>query len=233
MYSISKEFVEVIYQLFDGKIGHKDFESWIYKNDALEKEIEREDYFQLISLNYNEKDANYKLFELLECILDKYLKQKQVTRDRKSIIGTCINNRCKYRDDGSESKFSLTINKEYDIITINYNKDSNGNCSYIYRIIDDESRIYLVPSGILMVKVFEIPEGWVIEEDAPGCITIEPKEWNGNFYRGTYSFWEDFYDDRKTALIAFVKVLHKFNIEVPEQYRIYARRLLYEQELRF
>jgi hypothetical protein len=55
------------FKLFDGVLSVENFEQWIYKSDKdLERELEYDLYFSLISFNYSQKDA---LAKLKSCIL--------------------------------------------------------------------------------------------------------------------------------------------------------------------
>lgn len=221
-----KSFVRKAYEFLDGKTGLKEFEQWIYKNDC-ESLLKPDDYSQLISFNYIRKDANYELCKILRNILQN-LPPTQVYRDKHSIKGLCITNKGCYRLDSYNHDFCLTIGKTYDILTIDFGKDSSGNRFWEYTIINDESFVHLIPSEVLKVQLSQIPEGWVVEENQFGGVTIEPKQWNWRYYQGTNSFWEDFHDGEETAILEFVRVLHLMNIEVPDRYRPYAIKLLTE-----
>lgn len=229
MSNLSKEFAEKIFAVIDGKIELNEFETWVYNNDYLEKELSQDDYFQLISFNFLQKDAHEKLNEILYRILGNYLTQKQQLRVKSSIQGLCVSNKGRYRFDKTGRLFSVTIGKSYDILSLQFDKEKDGKLYSMYVIIDDDYSIYYIPSETLRIGRISIPDGWVVEENEV-MLVIEPKEWNDNYYKGEFSFWEDFHDDKENAIFEFIKVLQKQNIEVPPQYRLYAYKLLTSQK---
>lgn len=226
MEGLKREFINTIFELFDGKIAVKDFENWIYRNPSIEDKLGSNDFFELLSFNYNKKHAKQELWDMLERILARFLAEWKGDSEKKSIQGICLTNRGHYEYSKSEQTFNITVGKKYDILSIHYIKDKDIGLYSNYRIIDDESSIYLIPSEILKVEYVEIPEGWIIGENETGTLSIEPQEWNSSIYQGKFSFWEDFHNDVETALIAFVKVLHKLNINIPEIYRYYEYKLI-------
>jgi hypothetical protein len=141
------------------------------------------------------------------------------------IIGRCISNKGRYNFHNQDNTFEITEGKDYNILTIDIRQDSSGNKYIQYVIMDDDSRVYYVPSSVLRIEYNELPSGWIIEEDKYS-ISLEPKDFNINYYKGENSFWEDFHDDVEEALIIFAKYLHKHDIEVPERFRIYAYKVL-------
>lgn len=223
MKELSSEIIKCFCEFLDGKIEIKKFEEWVYASEELENELEQDDYLELIGFNFRQNKAYTLLSKTLTRLLQNYLYNRNI--ERKSIHGTCVKNISKYWQTNQEVEFSLLIGNQYDILTIDYQKDDKGNLHCTYTIIDDDGFIYLVPSDVLNVDTQQIPLDWVFDENEFG-FSFEPKEFNVKFYKGTYSFWEDFHDDKEVALKEFIKVLHKLNIEVPQRFKEWAYRLL-------
>jgi hypothetical protein len=221
-------FKELFYKFFDfldGKVNIKEFEQWIY-NHASRDVLTTDEYMELISFNYNSKDAYYELRKILLGIMEKYSSQQSVSRETRSIKGKCISNKGRYQFNSFDTEFRMTIGKKYDILTVDICLDKDGTRYWNYTILNDDSYVHLIPSEVIKVQLSEIPEGWVVEENETGGLTIEPKYWNSGYYKGIFSFWEDFHDGEESALKEFVKVLQLMNIEVPDRYLPYALKLL-------
>lgn len=56
--------------LMEYKISIKEFESWIYNSEWLEGKLGKDEYLELISLNYNSRYARYELDKILTKILN-------------------------------------------------------------------------------------------------------------------------------------------------------------------
>ncbi|MBO3272552.1 hypothetical protein [Hymenobacter defluvii] len=70
------------------KLAVPDFEAWVYATSELEKVLDSDDYFELISLNYKDRVALHNLKKLL----DKYIDCGQVyTEELKQILQKIIN----------------------------------------------------------------------------------------------------------------------------------------------
>jgi hypothetical protein len=58
------------FKLFDGIITIEYFESWIYEHNELERYLEKEDYLEFISLNFNDSLIIKNIKELLHPYLE-------------------------------------------------------------------------------------------------------------------------------------------------------------------
>jgi hypothetical protein len=230
MKNISNEFAQIIYRYLEGKFSLSQFENWVYKNGFIENELEQDDYLSLISINFSSKESAYELSSLLHEFLKKYVEYAEEFSESSSIKAICITNKGQYKSDLDKSSFDVTINRCYDILSIQYLRDSKGNYDCLYRVIDDHESIFLIPSNTMKLENNIIPENWIIDEDRIGGVNIEPKEWNDKYYKGKFSFWEDFYNDEESAFKAFVSVLRRMNVKIPELYRGIAIKLMIENE---
>jgi hypothetical protein len=222
-----KELFCKFFDFLDGKVKIKEFERWLYDH-ASQDVLTADEYMEVISFNYNSKDAYYELRKILLGIMEKYSQDQSVSRETRSIKGVCINNKGRYQFNSFETEFQMNVGKVYDILTVDICLDKDGTRYWNYIILNDDSYVHLIPSEVLKVQLSEIPEGWIVEENMTGGLTFEPKQWNTTYYSGKFSFWEDFHDSEESALKEFVKVLQLMNIKVPDKYLPYALKLLVE-----
>lgn len=54
------------YLFLNRELSIEDFEQWVYSNRDLEKQLKSKDYFDLLSFNFKQKDADYELRKRLE-----------------------------------------------------------------------------------------------------------------------------------------------------------------------
>ncbi|MBC6612993.1 hypothetical protein H8B15_18875 [Hymenobacter sp. BT507] len=71
------EIQAAFHQVLAKKLSIADFEAWVYATPELEKFLDSNDYFELISLNYKDKRARFNL----EALLDKYVDWQQIRDD--------------------------------------------------------------------------------------------------------------------------------------------------------
>ncbi len=57
--------IENIWRFIRGDIRVQDFEQWVYSENSLEKMLGKTLYFEIISVHYSDKDAVYKIKQLL------------------------------------------------------------------------------------------------------------------------------------------------------------------------
>jgi len=68
--------------------------------------------------------------------------------------------------------------------------------------MDDEGLVKLIPHSLFSTLDNTIlPTNWVITSKK-NKVVLQPREW-GSEYVGVHSFWEDYYDNKKSALKAF------------------------------
>jgi hypothetical protein len=224
---LSKDIALKFLHFIDRRLKISEFEQWVYSCEKLNSELEIEDYLMLIEFDYNSADSYYKMDKILDELLNRYAILRSDVIKTNGILGRCISKKGRYQYFKEDNTFDVTEGNVYNILTIDIYQDSLVNKYVQYIIMDDNARVYYVPSSILNVNYCELPDDWIIEQDK-GIISLEPKDFNTKFYKGENSFWEDFHDDVEEALIAFAKYLHKHNIEVPERFRIYAFKSLYQ-----
>lgn len=218
---LSKDICLKLFCFIERRLKISEFQKWVYDCDKLNSELEIDDYLTLIEFDYTSEDVYYKMDKILHDILDKYVIFRGDVIKESGIIGRCITNKGRYRFHKEDNTFGITKGKDYSILTIDIQQDSSGNKYVQYVIMDDESRVYYVPSSVFIIEHKELPCDWIIEEDK-NSISLEPKDFNIKYYSGKNSFWEDFHDDVEEALITFAKYLHNHDIEVPEKFKIYA-----------
>lgn len=222
---LSKDICLKFFCFIERRLKISEFEKWVYECDKLNVELEMDDYLLLIEFDYAGEDVYYKMDKILYELLDRYMIFREDVIRQSGIIGRCITNKGRYSFHNRDNTFEITEGKDYSILTIDILLDSSGNKYIQYVIMDDNSRVYYVPSSVLRIEHNELPCGWIIEEDKYS-ISLEPKDFSNKYYKGKNSFWEDFYDDVEEALIIFAKYLHKCDIEVPERFKIYAYKAL-------
>ncbi|MCS3556459.1 hypothetical protein EDF66_103377 [Sphingobacterium sp. JUb20] len=61
MTTLPPDIKERFYKTIKGKISLDDFEQWLYVNKELEKYLNSDDYFELISLSFKQSGAKYEL----------------------------------------------------------------------------------------------------------------------------------------------------------------------------
>ena len=54
------------FNLMEDKISIKEFEDWVYQSNWLEKELNKDEYLDLISLNFNTPSVKYEVRKILE-----------------------------------------------------------------------------------------------------------------------------------------------------------------------
>lgn len=70
MTTIPQEIKEILFKTLKGDLSIATFEQWLYAEKTLEKQLNSEDYLDLISLNYKKSDAQYELYKLLKKQID-------------------------------------------------------------------------------------------------------------------------------------------------------------------
>jgi hypothetical protein len=223
---LSKDICSNFFYFIERRLKITEFEKWVYDCDKLNIELAIDDYLMLIEFDYNSEDVYYKMDKILYELLDRYVILRSDVIKQNGIIGKCITNKGRYKYFKEDNTFEITVGKDYSILTIDIQHDSSGNKYVQYVIMDDNSRVYYVPSSVLIIEYSELPCDWIIEEDK-NVISLEPKDFNIKYYKGKNSFWEDFHDDVEEALIVFARYLHKHDIEVPERFKIYAYKALF------
>ena len=219
--NLSKDIVSKILEFMEGKVNIQNFEQWIYKCDQLSNELDCNEYLKLVEFDFQSKDVYCSLEKVLYELLDKYVVEQKNGTANGGIKGCCITNQGRYKYSKHDMHFKLTEGLTYNIFTIYIKHDHEGNKDIQYIIMDDENRIYYIPSSLLLIESNQLPSDWIVKEDKSRNITIEPIDFNCSCYKGKYSFWEDFHDDRDEALIIFARYLHKHNIQVPERFKLY------------
>lgn len=70
MTTLPPDIKERFYKTIKGKISLDDFEQWLYVDKELEKYLNSDDYFELISLSFKQSGAKYELWNLLTKHID-------------------------------------------------------------------------------------------------------------------------------------------------------------------
>lgn len=223
---LSKDICSKFFYFIERRLKITEFEKWVYDCDNLDIDLAIDDYLMLIEFDYNSEDVYYKMDKILYELLDRYVILRSDVIKQNGIIGKCITNKGRYKYFKEDNTFEITVGKDYSILTIDIQHDPSGNKYVQYVIMDDNSRVYYVPSSVLIIEYSELPCDWIIEEDKD-VISLEPKDFNITYYKGKNSLWEDFHDDVEEALIVFARYLHKHDIEVPERFKIYAYKALF------
>jgi hypothetical protein len=219
---------ESFFNFLNFRIKLNEFENWIYSSNELVSELKEGEYYELISFDFKQKDAFYYLKRIVKDILNNYQCIRARYISNICIQGICVTNMGNYvyMKQLENRHFKLTVGQPYSILSIDYEKHESGLLYCQYAIMDDDAMIYSIPSDLLRVDALEISEGWIIEQLGSGQLSIEPMEWNEKYYKGEFSFWEDFYDGKEHAIFEFLKVLQRMGIEIPERFYGYAMKLL-------
>jgi hypothetical protein len=72
------EFEKYYFELVHGGLEIKEFENWIYNNNDLENILNKDDYLDLISLNFKSKHIKYEI----EKLLGKYIDYSKLEKKR-------------------------------------------------------------------------------------------------------------------------------------------------------
>jgi hypothetical protein len=83
------------FDLVENQISLKEFEQWVYHSPFLEKELNEDQYLDLIALNYNTPSS---IYELSKILIDKINKGKFEKKRMCNILNSIINR------DGNEAK---------------------------------------------------------------------------------------------------------------------------------
>lgn len=84
---VEQEVQEMFYKVYKKEITIKEFENWIYRNESIEQIVGEEVYLQLISLNYNDKDAFPQIGKILFPFTDaKEIKNITILNIMKDLI---------------------------------------------------------------------------------------------------------------------------------------------------
>lgn len=105
-----KDTQDEYYKIYKKEITIKEFENWIYGNQSIEQIIGEETYLQLISLNYNDKDALFQLGKILFKIVDdKEIKKLAIYNIMKDLITEYLDKKYDRDDIVNKLIHSVTI----------------------------------------------------------------------------------------------------------------------------
>lgn len=101
---------------------------------------------------------------------------------------------------------SLTIGKKYIVLAIEFYDKSESTFSKfigdftIYRIKDNDGVVIPFPAKLFEIVSQKIPLIWILYQGGDCMYSILPKTWARS------GFWEDYYNDEKSAIKDFEKV---------------------------
>ena len=197
----------------------REFQQWVYAQNSteFEKWSGDEEYLVLVSTAYKDL-SKVQVKQLIKSLLSNAqvndFEQELIQRNRKAIIGKCINEEAPNYEGSELRKWGVVLGKTYQFLSIK-DGSTEGNRSYV-NFIDPENDFY--PSGFVPMELFEInleviSEVYDQNRDEKGTTLIEIADFSvRNFIPRHYSFWEDFYDDDVKAVAAYFEVVKKLGI---------------------
>ena len=131
--------------------------------------------------------------------------------------------------EGMTPQYALTIGRSYSVIQVDVFPDQNNDECVYFRVVDDDGMVTYPPIALCSITpsevylngkiIYKIPEGWVVEENENGDISILPIEFSTIKYKARYSFWEDFYDSEGKAEYLVGEVLKRLYPKTYDQYK--------------